>query len=127
MSITIYGLVKHGKKEASKIGFSTLNIHCPKNIISTGIFYGITEIEKTIYNSVIYIGQNRTDENGDYQCVEVHLIDIHNVNFYDKLCTVKIFEKIRNDKQFNNSIELINEINLDMQKCRNFFLSGIVR
>ena len=97
--IKITGVVKKGKKEARKLGFKTLNIHSPVDIFSKGVFYGTVYINNNIYNSVIYIGDNREQEDEKYQCIEAHLLDSINYNYYDAYCTIKIIKKIRNDKK----------------------------
>ena len=95
MTVTIIGTVEYGRQEASKIGFNTLNIHGPVDIINKGIFYGVTTVENIVYRSVIYVGNNRTDGNNIYQCIESHLIDIKNVDYYGELCKIQIIKKIR--------------------------------
>jgi|SRR3989344_4697525 len=124
--IYIKGTVEYGTQEASKLGFPTLNIHCSINIFTTGIFYGITKINENIYNSVIYIGNNRTNNNITYQCIESHLIDITNVNYYNNQCEIQIIYKIRDNHDFIDINNLKQEIQNDIQKCKNISLQRTI-
>ena len=119
MMITVKGTVMHGLQEASKIGFSTLNIYGPVDIISRGVFYGVTTVCGIEYNSVIYVGKNRNYSNKIYQVVESHLIGVTNVDYYGVECTIQIIKKIREDKEFTNIEDLIKQINEDIYMCTN--------
>ena len=108
----VTGKVIRGKKEGTKLGFPTANIHFDGSL-EPGIYTGYTSIEQDgEVESIIYIA-GRT--------LECHILDFPKQDLYDKQISVELLHKIREVQEFSGSEEAIEQIEEDIQKAREWF------
>lgn len=120
-SYSISGKVIHGNQIGRTLGFPTANINVeeeykliPKN--------GVYMVSSYIHNKLVYgmmnIGNKPTFTNNEFS-LEVHFFDI-NTNLYDSFLTITLIDRIRDEKKFENLVELKNQIEQDKLFCKLF-------
>ena len=111
----IDGRVKKGKKLGRKFGFRTCNIHIKNYILPKSGTYAVTVLigsKKKIYNGVAYLG-SRPTFGGKKIFLETNIFDIKK-NLYKKKLRIFFLKFIRRDQKFNNSGQLIRQMNKDI-------------
>ena len=81
-----------------------------------GVYASVTKIDGDEYKSIVNVG-TRPTFGVDKILAESHLFD-YNGNAYDKEVTISLLEFIREEIQFNNKDQLINQINLDVKEVK---------
>lgn len=115
------GRVVQGKRVGNKLGFPTANLVCDSNLITPakGVYITKTTINNTLYNSVTNVGTNPTfHEKGVH--IETHILDF-NENLYGQEISVHFLKKIRDEKKFSESNQLLEQIKKDVQYAYKFF------
>lgn len=116
----IEGVVIHGTKIATTIGFPTANIKYPDNIVQIpfGVYACnvVLNNEKKQYNAIMNWGIKPTLNNYGEPIAEVHLIN-YNGNLYGQKLTVNILKMIRQERKFKNLDELKYQIQKDIDLC----------
>lgn len=122
-------MVMHGFNRGKKLlGFPTANLNCePLNVgkeLLSGVYCGFCMIEDNpiIYNCVLNIGCNPTFGVNKTNILECHLTDYSLEDFYDKQLSIVILHFIRAEKKFSGPEELKEQINLDVDKSKQFLL-----
>ncbi len=117
-SFTIDGLVESGEKRGRQLGFPTINLSLSPDLITPkkGVYASVTKIDGDEYKSIVNVG-TRPTFGVDKILAESHLFD-YNGNAYDKEVTISLLEFIREEIQFNNKDQLINQINLDVKEVK---------
>lgn len=117
-SFTIDGMVESGEKRGRQLGFPTLNLSLSPDLITPkkGVYASVTKIDGDEYKSIVNVG-TRPTFGVDKILAESHLFD-YNGNAYDKEVTISLLEFIREEIQFNNKDQLINQINLDVKEVK---------
>ena len=117
-SFTIDGMVESGEKRGRQLGFPTINLSLSPDLImpKKGVYASVTKIDGDEYKSIVNVG-TRPTFGVDKILAESHLFD-YNGNAYDKLVTISLLEFIREEIQFNNKDELINQINHDVKTVK---------
>jgi len=111
----IDGRVKSGKKLGRKLGYRTCNIHIKDYILPKSGTYAVKVMinnKKKIYNGVAYLG-SRPTFGGKKIFLETNIFDIKK-NLYKKKLRVFFLKFIRRDQKFNNSEQLIRQMNKDV-------------
>ena len=111
----IDGRVKKGKKLGRKLGFRTCNIHIKNYILPKSGTYAVKVLigsKKKIYNGVAYLG-SRPTFGGKKIFLETNIFDIKK-NLYKKKLRIFFLKFIRRDQKFNNSGQLIRQMNKDI-------------
>ncbi len=112
---SVEGYVKKGKRIGRKLGFRTCNISMQNYILpKSGIYAVKVSIgnKKYIYGGVAYLGSRPTFD-GKNIFLEINIFGI-NKNLYKKKLKVYFLKFLRNDKKFDNSTELIRQMNKDV-------------
>ena len=115
---SISGIVKHGEKIGTSLGFPTANIEVPepyKLIPANGIYAVTVEVEDAVYKGMLYIG-NRPVFNGIMRVIEVNIFDF-NSNLYGQRIKVNLKAFIRGDQMFENVDQLVEKMNDDKQSA----------
>ena len=97
------------------MGFRTCNISMQNYILpKSGIYAVKVSIgnKKYIYGGVAYLGSRPTFD-GKNIFLEINIFGI-NKNLYKKKLKVYFLKFLRNDKKFDNSTELIRQMNKDV-------------
>ena len=111
------GVVVHGDERGRTIGFPTANIqlnHRDKLIPKEGTYVIEAQLNGTTYQGMMNIG-NRPTFDGQNQRIEVHLFSF-NEQIYGQIMRVFLIERIRDEKKFKSSDELIKQLQLDRKK-----------
>lgn len=115
---TISGKVVHGEREGRKLGFPTANIECGDvKIIPSGGAYAVkVRVENTVElkHAMLNIGVRPTFTSSGQLSVEAHLFRFDE-NIYGKILYVSFIHRLRAEKKFSNSEELVNQLKADAQ------------
>jgi riboflavin kinase/FMN adenylyltransferase len=102
-SYSLTGLVIHGDKLGSKLGFPTANIQVEetyKLIPADGVYAVYILVDGSMYKGMLNIG-NRPTVAGNEQRIEVNIFDFDK-KIYGKMVTISLEYRIRNEKKFNS-------------------------
>lgn len=124
-SYSLSGTVIHGQKQGRELGFPTANLRPDseyKIIPQVGIYATKVRIDKTLHDSVTYIGVRPTFD-GTHKVVEVHVMDFDE-NIYGQNITVYFEQFLREDRKFQTTDELIKHIQHDKNTAIHYFANG---
>lgn len=118
---TLTGKVQTGKKLGHTIGFPTVNVEIPAELLvpRKGVYISLTKIGNTVYKSVTNIGQNPTVENAVPRA-ESHLLDFSE-EVYGRETEITLLEYIRPEQKFSGITELCAQIRQDTETTRQYF------
>jgi len=111
----IDGLVERGEQLGRKLGYRTCNIHIKNYILPKFGVYAVKVMignNNRIHEGAAYLGSRPTFQ-GKKVFLEINIFRI-NKNLYKKRLRVYFVKFIRKDKKFNNSLELIKQIDKDV-------------
>ena len=126
---TVSGIVKHGRKLGSRIGYPTVNLIPGKDKFLPGFGVYAAELcvsgenapeEPKRYRGILDLGVKPTVQgNGEAAC-EVHLFDFGG-DLYGKTVTVSFLQNIRPEKRFASVAELREQISRDVENVQQMF------
>jgi riboflavin kinase/FMN adenylyltransferase len=108
------GLVIHGDKLGSTIGFPTANLQIEeayKLIPGIGVYAVRVSVDGHTFNGMMNIGYRPTVD-GQNKKIEVHILDFKK-RIYNKKITITFVRKIRNERKFNSLNELKKQLMID--------------
>ena len=111
----VEGRVQKGKKLGRKLGYRTCNIHIKQYILPKSGIYAVKILigkNKKAYNGVAYLG-SRPTFGGKKIFLETNIFGIKK-NLYKKNLRIFFLKFIRRDRKFNNSGQLIRQMNKDV-------------
>jgi len=111
----ITGKVIAGKQIGRTIGFPTANILVEeryKLIPDFGVYATEIKLDNRILFGMVNIGYKPTVSQKNEIAIEVNIFNF-NENIYNKQITLFLIEKIRNEKKFENLLQLQNQIHFD--------------
>jgi riboflavin kinase/FMN adenylyltransferase len=111
------GLVEHGNKLGRTINFPTANLKLEKNKIipKAGVY-----LVKVSFNSLHLFGMLNIAEHTNK--IEVHIFDFSQ-NIYDSKIKIYFIKRIRDGKDFTNSVFLKEQLKIDEINCREIIKS----
>lgn len=113
-----WGKVRTHNKRGKDLGFPTANINLHKTI-PEGIYLSMTRIGKSIYPGLTFIGVAKTfNETGFH--AETYILDFSK-NIYGKWISVELIKRIRQNKKFSSSKDLIAQMKKDEIEARKYF------
>ena len=115
---SISGKVVRGDGLGIKIGFPTANIEINENkhlIPSNGVYSVNLTFSNSKYNAICNIGRKPTISINSDRTIEVHLINIENIDLYNQIVNVEFNFRIRDEICFKNINELKNQITKDIK------------
>ena len=117
-SFTIYGKVELGEQRGRQLGFPTINLSLNPSLVipKKGVYASLTQVDGDEYKSIVNVG-TRPTFGTDKILAESHLFD-YNRNAYDKEVTISFLKFIREEIQFLNKDQLINQINDDVKEAK---------
>lgn len=115
-----WGKVRKANLRGRKLGFPTANVNLSKKI-PEGIYISKTKIENKVYPSLTFIGKAKTFNEKKFQA-EIYILDF-NKNIYEKLISIELIKKIRRNKKFASSKDLIAQMKKDESIARKYFSS----
>ena len=107
------GVVQKGAKRGSELGFPTANIALTDAGVS-GIYAGRVKIGGEEYHAAVYADQRK-------HVLEAHLGKYSGGELYGKVMEVELVKKIREDRVFNDEMELRKQIQRDIVDVRDYF------
>ena len=114
----VEGVVVSGMQRGRKIGFPTANIYPKTELIpSTGVYAVLVRIDSKniILKGMANLGVQPTFNGHSFQ-IEVHIFDFEE-NIYSSLVEVFFIKKLRSEKKFSSSSELIQQLKCDMKEA----------
>jgi riboflavin kinase / FMN adenylyltransferase len=123
---SISGEVVHGKQRGRTIGFPTANVLVWEQQVlpANGVYVGWAQLGEERFMAVTNIGVRPTFNNGGVT-VEAHLLDFDR-DIYAETLTVSFEKRLRSERKFENLQALIDQINADAQKGREYLMSCCV-
>jgi len=115
----ITGIVVHGKRIGTQIGFPTANLKVDQEYVipKIGVYAGFVQVDGMQYPSMISIGYNPTVKDDDSVSIEAHLFDYAN-NLYGKQLEYSFTYYLRPEMKFNGLEELIIQLRKDEMDAR---------
>ena len=113
-----WGKVISGQKRGKALGFPTANVLLHKNI-ADGIYVSLVRIDKTRYHALTFIGRAITF--GETQITAESYVLDYSGSLYGRFITIQLLKKLRENKKFANSNELIIQMKKDEKEARLFF------
>lgn len=111
------GTVIQGKKLGRTLGYPTANLQMNdqhKIHLANGV-YAVRVLHKgSEFGGMMNIGKNPTISNGSSIHTEVNIFNF-NLDIYGESLSIRVVEKIRDEKKFNGLEELINALGKDKQ------------
>jgi riboflavin kinase / FMN adenylyltransferase len=117
-SYSVTGTVIRGKQIGRAIGFPTANIEPDdqyKLIPGDGVYAVEVHLEGIVYPGMLNIGSNPTVNNDlGKRSIEVHILDFEK-NIYGKSLSLIFRKRLRDEKKFENTEQLAEQMILDKQ------------
>jgi riboflavin kinase / FMN adenylyltransferase len=106
--------VKSGSQNGHKIGYPTINLNVGNfsDHYSPGVYECEVILDNSSYIGALYFGPKLSHKGN---VLEVHIIG-YNGHIYGQYVRLKIGQKIREPKQFNDLSELKKQIGKDLEK-----------
>ncbi len=121
---TLIGPVIKGKGRGRVLGFPTANLMIPpeKLLPAPGVYAVWALVGEKKYPGAMNIGLKPTF--GDKELsVEVHLLDfLPNCNLYQQTLKIELIKFIRSEQKFHSTEALVNQIQKDCQRVREYLL-----
>ncbi|QHD64895.1 riboflavin biosynthesis protein RibF [Neorickettsia findlayensis] len=113
---SIRGIIRRDRGLASTIGFPTINIAIPEDIIKPklGVYVVDISIEGTRYGGIANIGKRPTTSDSGEVILEAHIFHFSD-NVYGKEATVYLKAFLREEKLFSSLEELKEQILADIR------------
>jgi len=117
-SFSLTGLIIHGDKLGSKLGFPTANIQVEetyKLIPADGVYAVYVTLDGITYQGMLNIGMRPT-VNGNEKRIEVNIFDFDK-KIYGKMVTITFVKRIRDEIRFENIESLSRQLSKDRQNA----------
>lgn len=125
----IDGRVATGRRLGRKIGFPTVNVD-PANELHPGSAVYVTtsrfESFSRSFQSVTNIGVRPTLYENYAKTIESHILDFDS-NVYGDTVRLYFHRLLRRERQFRSALELTDQIRLDIERSRQWFLRHPIR
>lgn len=117
------GVVEHGNHIGTGMKMPTVNVIPDEDKILPpfGVYASTVVIGKEEYKGITNIGRKPTVSSKEKLGVETHIFDV-NLDLYDKIVEIKLYDFIRPERKFDNLDELKAQVDKDMSKVRNMIL-----
>ncbi len=119
---SVYSQVTEGKKLGRTIGIPTINQQIPYEKVTPkkGVYITECEIGEDVYPSITNVGVRPTVEKDGKENMETYIIG-YNGNLYYSYVRVNFYKRLRDEKKFSSLDELKNQIELDIEKSKEYF------
>ena len=116
-----WGKVIKGQQRGRKLGFPTANLNLHQSI-PEGIYISMIKYSGRTYPSTTFIGPSKTFGETEYKA-ETYIHDF-NRNIYGEYITVWLIKKIRSNKTFKSTNDLIIQIKQDIRESKDYHAQG---
>ena len=113
----IEGEIIKGDKIGRSIGFPTANLSLKENkqlIPRNGVYSVNLIVDSKIYSAICNIGVRPTFKKSSDLRIEIHILNVNNINLYNKSVVVEFNYKLRNEIKFDNIKDLKEQIKNDI-------------
>lgn len=119
---TLQGEVIYGRGIGKLVGMPTANlqISCDDILPPVGVYVTEVFLEHQLYYGVTNIGTCPTIDNDEKVSVETHILNFNGI-IYGKNVEIRLFEKLRAQKKFDNFSMLLEQIRMDCLAAQEFF------
>jgi riboflavin kinase/FMN adenylyltransferase len=118
---TYAGKVVYGQQLGAQLGIPTANLWLPKNKLPiSGVYIVKALLDKKVLNGIANMGIRPTI-GGELPVLEVHLLDFSQ-SIYGQTLTVEFLKKVRDEKKFENTKALKEQIFKDITTAKNYFV-----
>lgn len=117
------GVVRHGKRLGSTLGFPTVNLAIPAGVLSPafGVYAARVVLESgESFPAVTNVGIRPTIEDGSSLTVESWLLDFDG-DLYGREVRVELYTHLRSEEKFATLEALRAQVMVDAQRARAFF------
>ncbi|MGI5911198.1 MAG: bifunctional riboflavin kinase/FAD synthetase [Syntrophomonadaceae bacterium] len=113
------GQVVEGEQRGRTIGFPTANISISGEMLvpGKGVYAAKCKVREKVYNAVVNIGSKPTFHEEYRTVIEAHLIDFES-DIYGENISLYFLEKIRDERKFSGTDELVKQIIKDKGKAQ---------
>jgi riboflavin kinase/FMN adenylyltransferase len=118
------GRVETGRRLGRKIGFPTVNMDPTNELFpGNGVYITTSRFESfsRSFESVTNIGVRPTLYENYATTIESHILDFDS-NVYGDTVRLYFHELLRREQQFRSALELTNQIRMDIERSRRYFL-----
>ena len=119
---SLFGTVVKGDTVGRSIGYPTANIDPHHEAIPpSGVYAVKVFLDKKQYSGILNIGYKPTfkEKNNLVETIEVHILDFEG-DIYDKDLEIIFLKKLRDERRFPSTKELIEQINKDEKDAREY-------
>jgi FAD synthase len=118
--VTLTGRVTKFRGNGRHLGYPTANIRSDTNL-DEGVYFGFADLT-TYHNypALVFIGVPTTMGDTERR-VEVHVLDIPDIDYYGQTIRVRIEHFYRRNKRFESVEELITVMRVDEAQARSWF------
>ncbi|WP_116964807.1 bifunctional riboflavin kinase/FAD synthetase [Fastidiosibacter lacustris] len=110
-SYTLSGRIHHGNQNGRKLGFPTINIPMPTQVVVSGVYVVNIHLKGQVYQGIANIGVRPT------VCGRLRLLETYIFNFahdlYGQYVTIEFLQFLRGEKKFSGFEELKLQIEQD--------------
>lgn len=117
------GRVVRGDGRGRSVGFPTANILTddPHKLLPGRGVYGVrVQMDGATYTGMANIGVRPTFTDGREQTLEVHLLQVPDLNLYDHSVRVQFLHFLRPEQKFSSREEFVAQLERDKQRTLNF-------
>lgn len=117
------GRIHHGQKNGRKLGFPTINIPIPVDVVVSGVYVVKVYLKGKVHFGVANIGIRPTF------CGKLRLLETYIFNFdhdlYGQYVTIEFLKFIRGEKKFENFNALVAQIQSDKKTAEDWITNNI--
>ncbi|MEY4082990.1 MAG: bifunctional riboflavin kinase/FMN adenylyltransferase [Pseudomonadota bacterium] len=115
---TLSGRVRYGQQLGRKLGFPTLNLAMPDDLVAIGIFaVRVHGLSREPLPGVASLGRRPTVESNGRLLLEVHVLDWDGLA-YGQAVQVEMVERLRGEKTFDHLDAMIEQMHQDLAQAR---------
>lgn len=114
--VEVVAEVVSGNQLGRKLGFPTANMDITNRTdITNGVYRSQIVVDGVVYNAMSNVGI-RPSVDGTGRWLETHIFNFHG-DLYGKVLSVRLVEKIRDERKFASVAELRQQLEHDMEYC----------
>jgi riboflavin kinase / FMN adenylyltransferase len=118
--VTLSGEVAHFRGNGRRLGYPTANI-TTATTLAEGIYFGFADLASFKQRpALIFIGVPTTMGDPERR-IEVHVLDIPDVDYYSQTVTATLYYFHRPNQRFRSVEELITAMSSDEKQARQWF------
>ncbi|WP_432547251.1 riboflavin kinase [Kineococcus sp. SYSU DK004] len=118
----VEGVVEHGDERGRLLGFPTANVAVPEHGLRDGVWAGTVQVDPAtggpVHVAAVSVGHRPTYYGRDGQrLLEAHLLDFDG-DLYERTVLVRLHERLRPQRRYAGSSELVEQLRLDVAATR---------